>query len=311
MRSLVKIFHILSGMLMISGFSWAGSFSSSANGTSAAGFLELGVSARAQALGDAYSALADEASALYWNPAALSLIKKRSIILTHATYVDSGFFDYAAYAQSFGRAGSFAVGFEHASAGEITRRDDEGFETGSYTPRDLALSFGYSHDLKNWSLGISAKYIQSQITRSAQAAVFDFGALSPAILGEKLRLAATVTNLGSPLKFNDVSENLPLAFRLGSAYKFSERCSTSLDAQFPLRQRPSIAMGAEYRVPILQFLSATARAGFNSRSLQEIGGFSGVTFGAGLGLKQMSLDYASVPFGSLGLLHRVSLSYQF
>ena len=311
MKSNMKRFFLIICLLSGSSLSWAGSFSSSANGTAAAGFLDLGVSARAQALGNAYSALADDASALYWNPAALRLVGKRSIVLTHATYIESGFFDYAAYAQSFESAGSFAFGMQHASAGEITRLDDSGAETGNFVPRDIAASIGYSQEFKKWSFGVSGKYIESKITQSAQAAAFDFGVLTPELLNSRLRLAATVSNLGSKLKYNDVSEDLPLAFRLGSACKFTEKWTASMDAQFSQHGRPILAAGAEYSVPVFQLISVTGRAGFNSGALMEVGGLSGMTFGLGLGLQRMSLDYASVPFGSLGLTHRVSVSYKF
>ena len=40
----------------------------SKTGTTAAQFLKIGIGARALALGGAYSAIADDASALYWNP---------------------------------------------------------------------------------------------------------------------------------------------------------------------------------------------------------------------------------------------------
>ncbi|HET9869560.1 MAG TPA: tetratricopeptide repeat protein, partial [bacterium] len=43
----------------------------------------------------------------------------------------------------------------------------------------------------------------------------------------------------------------------------------------------------------------------------QISGFAYFTAGAGLKFSSFSLDYAYVPFGSLGTSHRVSLAYQF
>jgi len=50
-------------------------FNANAKGTATAQFLKLGVGARADGMGGAYSAVADEATALYWNPAALTRIR--------------------------------------------------------------------------------------------------------------------------------------------------------------------------------------------------------------------------------------------
>lgn len=50
-------------------------------GTSMANFLKVGVGARALAMGDAYVALCDDISSLYWNPGALDRIEKNEIIV--------------------------------------------------------------------------------------------------------------------------------------------------------------------------------------------------------------------------------------
>src|SRR5579872_2349212 len=78
-------------------------FSSTANGTTTADFLNLGVGARAVAMGGAYVAAADDATALYWNPACLTVLRGGSISLMHAAYVASSYFDYAAVAHDLDR----------------------------------------------------------------------------------------------------------------------------------------------------------------------------------------------------------------
>jgi len=52
-------------------------------GTTAASFLKIGVGARAAAMGDAFTALADDPTALYWNPAALIKLKERQLSATY------------------------------------------------------------------------------------------------------------------------------------------------------------------------------------------------------------------------------------
>src|SRR5580704_17462652 len=89
----------------------ASNFSSSANGTTAAEFLQLGVGARALTMGQAYTAVADDATAVYWNPAGMTQIENRSATVMHTAYIASSFFDYGAYAQKLGKSGTIGVGY--------------------------------------------------------------------------------------------------------------------------------------------------------------------------------------------------------
>jgi len=295
----------------------AGSFGSSAKGTTTAGFLKLGVGARAVAMGEAYSAAADEATALYWNPAALTRVRHRSATFMHAAYIDSSFFDYGAFAQNLGARGAWGAGLQYFSAGSITQTDQSGAQTGAFTPHDLALSAGYAYRmgpdspldaLEGWSAGLSAKFIRSTILDSAQTAAADIGVLSPSLLSERLRLAFTAANIGGSMKFEQEPESLPLAFRLGSTYRIRDGFRAAFDLGLPRDNAPYIAMGTEYLLPAMNGWELAGRAGFNSRTIGDISGFTGFSFGFGLGYGSYVFDYVFVPFGSLGLAHRMSFS---
>src|SRR5579863_9617534 len=93
-------------------------FSSSARGTTTANFLELGVGARAEAMGEAYSAVADDATALYWNPAGLTRVQADEASLMHAPYLASSYYDYGSYVHRKGHH-AWAVGVQYFSAGSI------------------------------------------------------------------------------------------------------------------------------------------------------------------------------------------------
>src|SRR5512140_1471702 len=56
-------------------------------GISAYQFLQIGVGARGVALGETFTAIANDASALYWNPAGLTQFPENQVIFAHAEYL--------------------------------------------------------------------------------------------------------------------------------------------------------------------------------------------------------------------------------
>ena len=313
----MRLFGLLA--LLLTAPAKSADFTSSAQGTTTAEFLELGVGARAVAMGEAYSAVADEASALYWNPAALTNIQNRSATLMHSAYIGSSYFDYASYGQNLGTKGAFGAGLQYFSAGSITQTDPTGTSVGSFSPYDLAFSLGYAYKLEGlspqflngYSLGISGKYVQSRILTTAQTEAMDFGVLSPGYLNGKLKLAFAMTNLGGTMKFDAANENLPLAFKLGSSYKITGQWLTALDVNFPRNDNPYIALGTEYQLVATGPWKFAGRAGFNSETIGSITGFTGVSVGVGIYYSRLAVDYAFVPLGGVGQAHRLSLTCNF
>lgn len=298
---------------------WA--FGSGDRGTKSAGFLKFGVGARAVAMGEAYSAVADDASALYWNAAALTAIEKRSATFMHASGIGSSYFEYAAYGQSLGKHGALGTSFQYLSAGGITETDDAtGTEVGTFTPYDLALAWGYAYRLEGagkptfldgFSGGLAVKFIRSKLLDSDQTAAVDLGLLTPSYWGGRLRFAATAANMGGGLKFEQESAGLPLMFRLGGSGIITDRWTASMDVGFPNDADPFVGLGTECVYPVKGGWSLAGRTGFNSRTVGEVGGFTGFSFGVGLAYDKLSVDYGLVPFGSMGQVHRASVSARF
>jgi len=290
-------------------------FNSNARGTTTANFLKLGVGARAVAMGEAFSAVADDATALYWNPAGLARLDKRSATFMHAPYLESSFYDYGAYAQRSNRH-AWGAGIQYFSAGRIPETDEFNNALGSFSPYDLAASLGYAYRLSDrlseegYYLGVTGKFIQSKILATASTVALDAGFQTPAY-GDRLRLAFAITNLGGTLKFEEEAEHLPLALRLGSALQLTEKWLASLDVAFPKDNSPYAAVGAEYQWHATESLKFAGRMGYNSRTTGDIDGLTGLSFGFGAGLEKIAFDYAFLPYGILGLTHRISLTLEF
>ena len=119
----------------------AAGFDNSAVGTSSGQFLKLGAGSRGMAMGEACSAAADDAGAVYWNPAALLQIESSSVVLMHAVYLDTIFYDFAAFGRKLKNNTAWGAGLQYLSVGSIAETDGLGLETGKFNPHDYALTF--------------------------------------------------------------------------------------------------------------------------------------------------------------------------
>jgi hypothetical protein len=136
----------------------ASQFSSNSAGTASGQFLKLGADARSAGMGQAVRAYAEDASAVYWNPAGLAGLQVKTATLTHAVYYQSVFYDFMAYAQPvesiLGRSrerdlrpnqlGAFGIALVDVNAGPIQEVDDTGIEKeGIFTQRGVEVNTGW------------------------------------------------------------------------------------------------------------------------------------------------------------------------
>lgn len=284
---------------------WAGGA-----GTTTSEFLTLGAGARIPALGGAGVALVDDATALYWNPAAMTRVKNQSAMLMHTAYLDSSYLSQGAYVRKMGSVSAVGANLHYFNAGSIDGTDPSLNSIGSFTPSDMAFTIGYARPIGPVDVGLGGKYIQSKLVDTASTFALDMGVLTHPLVNASLRLGASLSNLGGSMKFDNENEDLPMIIRTGGAYQITNRLMGVLDLNFLKNDDAYLAGGFEYKSPIGPDWSAAGRVGYNTGTAGDVSGLTGVTFGAGISRKSLAIDYSLVPQGDLGMTHWISLVYR-
>jgi len=270
-------------------------------------FLNIGIGSRAAAMGGAFVAVSDDASAAYWNPAGLSRVRSQ-VMFAHNAYIVDMKQEYLSLASHIGPwalAGSFNI----FDVGSIERRDEAGNLVGKFRPFDLAVGFSTAYEVRDGlSLGATAKGIISDIdVQTATGILVDIGALWESGI-EGLSLGLNVKNLGPSLTFISEPFDAPLAVRGGVAYQYSlssanSRIVLSLDVERMRGGDVETSVGGEWYYGRYLAGRLGLRPNADTRDF---------TAGLGAHYRDFIIDYAFVPFSSdLGSAHRIGVTYLF
>ena len=290
---------------------WAGPESV---GTTSAQFLKLGSGARADAMGGAYVAAADDAGGLHYNPAGMAQSLDDEIQATHAQWFEGVAMENLSGVFGLGAEGKLGASLELLTVPSITRTEQTGNDPsnpgnnyvadGSFSPMDMAAALYYARPLGHGVLlGADLKLINESLDRaSATGLGFGLGAmwLSPI---KDLRLGAAVDNIGPPMTLGGGTASLPFIARLGGTGRILDgQCLVSVEGDLPLDDVPALAIAVEYNINDYFF----PRVGW--RIDNE---FSPWSAGFGLRFSTWGLDLSAVPMGGLGVTYRGSVDYRF
>lgn len=288
-------------------------------GTTGLTFFKVNYSARAAALGNAYTGLANDASAVFFNPAGLVQLSRMEAAVTYMNYLDGINCGSMAYAYPLDEKTTFAVFSKVLSATETRTVADE---YGQYGGTDG--SFGFSNIIFGISaaryifdmldLGFNLKYLRESIDgHSATAAAFDLGIMHQTT-NKNLKVGIALRNFGKQLSYHtkaEYEENLPVTATVGFNLHPQENLYLTLDVYKPLDQDYSGSVGVEYQLPII----LTLRAGYksNAKDWKVEKDDAGLSFGLGFDLSEyrIKLDYAVVSYGDLGYVNQITLNYLF
>ncbi|MCX6835071.1 MAG: PorV/PorQ family protein, partial [candidate division Zixibacteria bacterium] len=165
-------------------------------GCTAADFLMIGHGARAASLGGAYTAMASEATAAYWNPAGLTGIDGAQVTFGHFAWYQDITVEQMSFGFPVGERFSGALSATYVNYGIIQGYDVLGESSGDIVAYDwvggISLAMAVSD---RFSFGLTGKYVSQRLDDiTASAFASDIGLRYS---GESFALGATVINLGS------------------------------------------------------------------------------------------------------------------
>lgn len=296
-------------------------FSEKDIGTTSGQVLKLGGGARPAGMGEAFVGIADDANAVYWNPAGLNQLERTSVSVMHAVWFEDISYDWVSYAYPFANGGAFGLGVQYLNYGKIQGTDNTGLENASFKPYDLATTVAYGGEFYGMSAGISLKYLTSRIKRTARAYAGDLG-LMHKLLDDRLSIGLALQNIGTKLKYIEEGSPLPRNIKVGGAYKIRRNWLFAVDLNAPVDNQIHLGVGSEYNFQV-DGLIFSGRVGYKTLT-KEVAGFQGMSAGLGVryadngfaddtadGSWSYSLDYSFVPYGDLGNTHRVSFGIKF
>lgn len=291
-------------------------FSNRSKGITSGDFLNLDISPRAIALGGAQSAIIDDASAIYSNPAGLIEIPRFSIMLSKAEYLEDINYQFISYAHRLSYDSVIALSGFMTDIGTIEHTDINQNIIGKFTPKDTVITLAYSKGITEFSdretdvsMGIAYKYINSKIYHSAKSTAFDMGIKVYKFTYIPYKLSFVMQNLGHGLRYDEESVHIPLKFKIGGAiYPFPD-LMLATDIVFPNNDSLYLNLGGELRLKTTENSLFLLRTGINTqKSRNDLGGFS---FGFGLNLKFLSVDYSFSSMKDLGTTNNISISFNF
>ncbi len=267
-------------------------------------FLARGMGARPAGLGEAFTAVADDASALSWNPGGLGRLPALSIVAMHDVAGEGPSVSYLAGAAPAG-PGTAGVSLTAYAFGEVDRRDALGDPLGADSPVDVAAAAGWAMAHPAWlrvpgHTGVAVEVLHESGLPGTLAG-FSAGSVIP--LGEAWRAGWSVLRVGPA---HD-GFGLPATFRGGVAWTPSAAAVIAADAGYAIASAlPFFAVGAEAALHPLLAL----RAGYRWRAREAaLDGLTGVAAGLTVRYAGFGVEYAFQPYGALALSHRIALTF--
>ena len=298
-------------------FAWTGpalGFEKNPGGDAAAP-AGWGLGARAEALGRAYVSLADDAAALYWNPAGLASLERTEVSFAYgAPFGDVGdvalgdavvakplIYSMGAEAGGAGSLGTLAAAVAFRRAGGIVEANETGPTGRTFADTDVELYLGYAHGLgSKGAFGLTLKNVTRKTADYSDSGFgLDFGGTYKPLAD--LTLGAVVRNVIAPnIRLKALKDAPPLTLELGAGYDFFGVVSPT--ASIAITREAFYDVGAGIEITPVKYVAL--RGGYYT-------GDERPRAGLGFALGNFRFDYGMRIGGPLGDSHLASVSVLF
>jgi len=315
-KSMKLIRHIsilILGFAFLASGVWAGMGNSNV-GTRIFNFLKIEVAAKPTSMGGAFTGIANDPSALYYNPAGTADLAGQNFIAGYQNNVFDMQSGLLGFIHPTGEGKKISAYVNYLNYGNFIKTDNNGVQDGTFSGSDMLFAVGYSMALKNnLRIGGMAKFIYEKVENfSASGAALDLSAKYG--LNDKVtNFGLMIQNLGTQLsKFDSDSKkySLPTAIRGGvSTRPKGLPLLIAGDIVAPFDNDVFFCLGAEYvnLKPLFLRLGWTSY-GSNYKTNSSEDNLAGFSAGFGIEYHRMQISYSISPQAELGTSHRITLT---
>jgi len=285
--------------ILTAGFAARGLY---AAGTDPSSFLSFGSGARAFALGGAYTGIAEDVTASYYNSGALGILQRKEFIASYSVLWENSNYSFIGYALPRLDKGTIGINLVRLYSGSAEGRDVYNMPTNNFDSSKIALSCGYGRQFaRDLYMGINGKILNSTLQSSnLNFFAFDLGVYYKP--SSRLSAGVNFQNLIG-LAMGDTDDKLPVNLKFGAGYKiFDDKMLVACDVEKRGSDSGAMIDGYSVGVESAFFRMLTLRLGKNNREL---------TTGFGIVYRAYGFDYALAMNDYLGASHRLSLAWKF
>jgi hypothetical protein len=277
--------------------------------------FKMGAGGRAMGTGGAFTGAADDASALFWNPAGISQIKSPfSLEFTNRmNFQNSQFLEFFAVYSDI-KYGAFGLGVLSDQTDEILAYDSDFNYLGKFGAYQRAIIVGYAYNLTPINIGVSLTSVQAGLDPpqgdvSGNGLTFTLGLMTRLTRNFKI---GSIIRPGFSIEYDGAKDETPGNARLGLEFSTGTGLASEADSlrfllDFDQSNKMPMKINGGLELTLFKFLAL--RGGVNSLSFETrtddieltdlVSSNIKYCFGAGLRIPSSSIGAFNLDFGLL------------